>query len=326
MRLKIHLFAKFAVSALLGLVSCTGLKAGNPEGETFVGHHGKLSVGGTCLLNERGDTLMLKGVSFGWHSWHSEYYNAGAVRTLVRDWNCMLLRAAMGVEPKGAYLQQPDKAIGCVTAVVDAAIACGVYVIIDWHSHHIHLSEAKVFFTQMATRYKGIPNVIYEIYNEPINESWAEVKAYSEEVIRSIRSIEPDAVILVGTPHWDQDIHLAADDPIAGQQNLMYTLHFYAASHKEGLRQRADYALGKGLPLFVSECAATEASGNGILDREEWSAWLRWMETRHISWATWSVNDKNESSAMMQKGASPQGNWKDEDLKEWGRMVRAELK
>ena len=40
------------------------------------------------------------------------------------------------------------------------------------------------------------------------------VKAYSVEVIKTIRAIEPNAVILVGCPHWDQDIHLAADDPI----------------------------------------------------------------------------------------------------------------
>ena len=92
-----------------------------------------------------------------------------------------------------------------------------------------------------------------------MEDSWEQVKSYSVEVIKTIRAIEPDAVILVGCPHWDQDIHLAADDPITGYSNIMYTLHFYANTHGQWLRDRADYALGKGLPIFVSECAGMEA-------------------------------------------------------------------
>ncbi len=318
----------FLTIAMLGvlLAACSGHCKEDAVSCTPVGKHGKLAVQGTFLVDEKGDTVVLRGVSYGWHNWHAKYYNAGTVRTLAGDWNCTVLRAAMGVEPTNAYLQQPDRAVQCVTTVADAAIEQGIYVIIDWHSHRIHLPEAKAFFTQMATRYKGVPNVIYEIFNEPIDDSWTEVKAYSEEVIRTIRSIEPDALILVGTPHWDQDIHLAADNPIQGHKNIAYTLHFYAATHKDELRTRADYALSKGLPLFVSECAATEATGNGELNVDEWVAWVNWMEAHRISWVTWSVNDKDESSAMILKGVSPEGRWKDRDLKEWGRMIRTELK
>ena len=178
----------------------------------------------------------------------------------------------------------------------------------------------------MATRYKGVPNVIYEIFNEPVEDSWEAVKAYSEEVIKAIRTVEPDAVILVGCPHWDQDIHLAADDPIKGQKNLMYTLHFYAATHGQWLRDRADYALGKGLPLFVSECAGMEASGDGPINPEEWGRWVDWMDQRAISWAAWSISDKDETCSMLLPKASSEGHWQEDDVKEWGHIVRAELK
>ena len=185
--------------------------------------------------------------------------------------------------------------------------------------------EAKEFFAQMATRYKGVPNVIYEVFNEPVEDSWEQVKAYSVEIIKTIRAIEPEAVILVGCPHWDQDIHLAADDPITGYNNIMYTVHFYANTHGQWLRDRTDYALGKGLPVFISECAGMEASGDGAVNKEEWQNWLDWMQQRSISWVAWSVSDKNETCSMLLPSASSDGNWADQDMKEWGRIVRDEL-
>lgn len=118
-----------------------------------------LSVKGTFLVNEKGEKVVLKGVSMGWHNWWPRFYNASAVKTLKEQWNCTLIRAAMGVEPEGAYLSNPEKALKCVTAVADAAIANDMYVIIDWHSHGLHTEEAKEFFSQITTRYKGVPNV-----------------------------------------------------------------------------------------------------------------------------------------------------------------------
>lgn len=285
----------------------------------------RLSVEGIFLMNGKGEKVVLKGVSFGWHNWWPRFYNASAVKILKEDWGCTLVRAAMGVEPDGAYLTDPEKAIACVTAVVDEAIKNKMYVIIDWHSHGIRTEEAKDFFTKMARRYKDSPYVIYEIFNEPVEDSWETVKAYSEEVIRAIRAVDDDNVILVGTPHWDQDVHLAADNPITGYKNIMYTLHFYAATHGQYLRDRADYALSKGLPIFVSECAGMEASGDGPVNKEEWQSWLHWMQRHSISWAAWSVSDKDETCSMLYPEAASDGNWTDKDLKDWGRCVKKEL-
>ncbi len=287
-----------------------------------VEENGKLSVKGTQLVNEKGNPIVLRGMSFGWHNWWPRFYNAGAVSWLKNDWGCNVVRAAMGVEPAGAYLNRPDWSKEKIKAVVDAAIKEDIYVIIDWHSHNIKQEEAKKFFTEMATAYRDRPNVIYEIFNEPERQSWDEVKAYSIELIKTIRAIDPDNIILVGSPHWDQDVHVAADDPITGYNNLMYTLHFYAATHKQSLRDRGSYALGKGLPLFISESAGMEATGNGPLDMEEWNQWIDWAESNKISWITWSVSDKNETCSVLQTSAGDTGNWKESDLKESGRKTR----
>lgn len=228
----------------------------------------------------------------------------------------------MGVEPDKGYMKDPEWSVGVIEEVVDAAIANGIYVIIDFHSHGLHLEAAKQFFAEMAQKYGAYPNVIYEIYNEPVFQSWQEVKAYSIEVIDVIRQYDPDNVILVGSPHWDQDIHLVADDPITGYSNLMYTVHFYADSHGQELRDRSNYALKKGIPVFVAESAGMSANGDGPINYKSWQEWIDWMQANKISNVTWSVSDKNETCSMLYPTASTEGNWKDSDLKESGLKTR----
>ncbi len=288
--------------------------------------HGQLKVVNTKLVDQHNQPVALHGMSFGWHNFWPRFYNTGAVNTLYKDWNCSVVRAAMGVEPDGGYIKDPEGSAAKIKTVVDAAIANGIYVIIDWHSHNINLEEAKVFFKKMAALYGHSPNVIYELFNEPDQESWAEVKAYSEAIIKIIRAVDPDNIILVGSPHWDQDIHLPAADPIKGFDNLMYTVHFYAATHKQELRDRTDAAIAKGLPVFISECAGMEATGDGPVNKTEWDKWVSWMDARKLSWAAWSVSDKNETCSVLKPSAAADGNWKDADINPWGILVRTALR
>ena len=286
----------------------------------------KLKVLGIQLVDEQNNPIVLRGVSFGWHNWHSRFYNSKAVETLAKDWKCSVVRAAIGVGPKNSYLQNPQQAIACAEKIIDAAIENGIYVIVDFHSHRIYLEEAKSFFTHIAEKYRDSPNIIYEIFNEPLDtHSWEEVKSYSEELIKTIRRISTDNIILIGTPSWCQDLHLAADNPIQGWDNIMYSMHFYAGTHKEWLRNRCDEAMQKGIPIFVSECAGMEASGGGAIDHDEWKNYMEWMEQRNISWVCWSISDKDETCSMLYPSASSTGLWKDKALKEWGKTVKNAL-
>ena len=314
------MFLRIFLSVLLLCGGCSLTQA------QTVKEHGALRVEGTQLVGKAGAPVVLRGMSFGWHNFWPRFYTAGTVSWLKEDWKINVVRAAMGIEPNNGYLQKPEWSREKIKTVVDAAIKENIYVIIDWHSHNLNLSEAKAFFKEMAQTYGNHPHVIYEIFNEPDQETWPQVKAYSQEIIATIRAIDPDNVILVGSPHWDQDVHLAADDPIKGETNLMYTLHFYAATHKQELRNRADYALSKGLPLFISESAGMEATGNGPLNEEEWLKWIQWAEQHKISWVTWSVSDKDETCSVLLPSASATGHWKDSDLKESGMKTRALLR
>ena len=292
---------------------------------TPVGENGWLSVKGRDLVNENGNPVLLSGVSIGWHNLWPRFYNAGTVEQLSDEWGCNVVRAAIGAELDGNFASDPQKALGCLYSVVDAAIEKGIYVIVDWHAHKLRLEEARQFFSAVAEKYSGVPNVIYEIFNEPVDDSWTDLKAYAEDIIGVIREAEPRAVVLVGCPHWDQDVHIVADDPIQGIANIMYTLHFYAGTHGAELRVRGDYAISRNIPLFVSECAGMNADGDGPLDLEEWASWWKWMDANGLSRVMWSLSDKDETCSMLLPSASSEGPWKDGQIKEWGKTVREYL-
>lgn len=308
------------VIALFFVLFCSILQA-QP-----VNKNGQLKVVGTKLCNANGQPIALHGMSFGWHNLWPRFYNKGAVHELVAKWHCTVIRASMGIELNAeGYLQNPKQSVKLMSNVIDACIKEGVYVIIDWHDHNIHLKEAKEFFTLMAKKYAKYPNIIYELYNEPDYETWPQVKTYCEELVKIIRAEDASNIILVGCPKWDQDINLPAADPIMGYNNLMYTMHFYAGTHKKWLREKTDAAIKSGLAVFVSECAGMEASGDGPIDMVEWNAFKTWMDNNTISWAAWSVSDKKETCSILNPSAASKGKWKEEDIKEWGKTARAAL-
>jgi endoglucanase len=293
----------------------------------FVKKHGHLSVKGTQLVDKNQNPIVLRGVSFGWLSMWPRFYNEKTVDWLKKDFNCTIVRAALGVElGQHSYIKEPEFAKEKMESVIKGAIKSDIYVIIDWHSHNINLKEAAAYFDEISKKYGKYPNVIYEVYNEPDYETWPEVKAYSEEIIKIIRANDPDNIILVGSPKWDQDVHLPAQDPIKGYDNLMYTMHFYAGTHKKELRDRTDQAIKNGLPIFVSESAGMEATGDGPMDYKSWQEYIDWMEEGKISWITWSISDKEETCSMLKKTADSDGNWKDSDLNESGLKTRELLR
>jgi endoglucanase len=320
-----QLMQSVLLAIALGLGSMAAAAA-NP-----VQTHGALRIDGSRLLDQNGKPVALAGPSFFWSNtgWNQEkFYNADVVKTFATDWNASLVRAALGVDGKGGFLQ--DRANQArVETVVDAAIANGVYVIIDWHSHHAerNADEAVAFFKKMATKYGHTPNVIYEIYNEPLKDAaWTgTIKPYAEKVIAAIRAIDPDNLIVVGTPAWSQDVDIAAGDPLKGL-NLAYSLHFYAGTHKQGLRDKADAAMKLGAPLFVSEWGSVNADGNGAVDIDETRRWQDYLRRHCLSQAQWTASDKPEGASLFKPGTSGTGPWTDANLTDSGKLLREILK
>lgn len=289
-----------------------------------VSENGRLQVIGTQLCNKNGQPVTLRGMSSHGMQWYGQFASAGALASL-KEWGANLFRVAM-YTGEGGYLSDSslkEKAF----AAVDAAVQQDLYVILDWHilsdgNPMDHAEQAAEFFTEAAQRYRDTPNVLYEICNEPNgNVSWSgQVKPYAQQVIAAIRAQDPKGVILVGSPTWSQDVHLAAQDPLEGE-NIMYTLHFYAGTHGQQLRDRIDQALALGAPIFVSEWGTSRADGGGGVYLEESKTWLDFLDQRSVSWCNWSLCDKGETSAALNPGANPAGGWSEQDLSASGRFV-----
>lgn len=293
-----------------------------PEPDTFIGKHGFLKVKGSQIVDQHDKPIQLVGMSLFWSQWAQGFYNHSAIYTIAKEWKATVVRAAMGIE-MGGYLSSPEHQTALVENVIDAAIKEDIYVIIDWHDHNAqnHEKQAKEFFGGMAEKYKDTPNVIFELFNEPVGIPWSRIKSYAEAVTEEIRSKGAQNLIIVGTPTWSQDVDAAANSPVS-DPNVAYALHFYASSHKQSLRDKAAYALSKNIALFVTEFGTTEASGNGYVDLNETEIWMKFMRDNSISWANWSLFDKNESSSALRPNVNPFGPWNDNELTKSGRYIR----
>lgn len=291
-----------------------------------------LAVDGTRLTDTAGNPVQLKGISTHGLAWFPDYVNRECFQQL-KDWGANVVRLAMYTAEYGGYCTGGDREYlkGLVKDGVSYATDCDMYVIIDWHilsdgNPNTYVEDAKAFFEEMSKEYADYTNVIYEICNEPNGgTSWQQVKDYAVQIIEVIRANDADGVILVGTPNWCQYVDQAAADPIQGYENIMYTLHFYAATHTDSLRNTMVEAIDAGLPVFVSEFGICDASGNGGIDEYQANQWVKTMDECGVSYVVWNLSNKSETSAIIRSDCDKKSGFGQEDLSNSGKWVHEVL-
>jgi len=298
---------KTIAAGLLVLLGCRAMSNRSSDGlstKPVPTKHGKLQVIGTHLCDSAGNPVQLRGMSTMGLQWEGGIVNDAAFAALAKDWKADVVRLAMYVG-EGGYATHPELK-QLVWKGVELAVKYGLYVIVDWHvltpgnPNHDVYKGAQAFFAEASKKYAGVPNVIYEIMNEPNGElGWAEdLKPYAQTMVETIRANDPDGVILIGSGTWSQEVNVAAADPVKGK-NLMYTFHFYAGKHREELRARVKAAIDDGAAVFCSEWGTTNHTGTGALFLPEAETWLAFLDEHQISWTNWSMCDKHESSAAL---------------------------
>ena len=313
--------------------------------DTPVGRHGKLSVqkvdgyAAPIMVDQNGVPTQLRGASTHGMHWFPQYVNQNAFQTLRDDWGINMVRLVCYPRDVGSvgYLTGGDSTKQQLDTLiqngVDYATKLGMYALVDWHVHaynpNEYLKEAKIFFTKYATMYKDHDNVLYEICNEPTGTNWysgngKDLYTYCSEVIKTIRDIDPDAIIICGTNTWSQDVDQVADKPMKalGYENIMYTFHFYSATHKENLMEKVRLATKDGTPIFVTEFGICSADGNGSYDTENADRWIALLDELNISFACWSYSNCNEKSAYFKSSCSNAGgDWTADDLTTTGKWL-----
>ncbi|WP_414617055.1 cellulase family glycosylhydrolase [Streptomyces clavuligerus] len=277
---------------------------GPGPGGTPVGINGQLTVCGTKLCNQYGKPIQLRGMSTHGLQWYSQCATGASLDALAKDWNADVLRISMYIQ-EGGYDSDPRGFTDRVHNLIEQATARGMYALVDWHmldpgDPHANLSKAKTFFTEIARRHNNKKNLIYEIANEPSGVSWSRIKSYAEELIPVIRQSDPETTVLVGTRAWSSlgvsDGATEAEtvsNPV-NASNIMYTFHFYAASHKD------EY-------FNAFSRAADRIPGDGGNDFAASQRYMDLMASKKISWTNWNYSDDFRSGAVFKTGVCNAG-------------------
>ena len=286
--------------------------------------HGRLKVKGKHIVDAHGKKFLIKGPSTHGIAWFPDFVNKSAFKT-CKKWGANTVRlACYSSEGEGYNTTTCWKTID---RGVKAATELGMYVIIDWHILNenkpmMSYGRAKAFFKHFAKKYGKRKNIIWEICNEPNGCTWGDIKPYAKKIIPLIRKFSKN-IIVVGTPTWSQDVDVVAGDRLTGKykKNVCYTLHFYAATHKDDLRNRVKIAISKGLPILCTEFSICEASGAGTLDKSSGNAWISLFRKHGIGYVSWSLCNKDEAASLIRSDCQKTGGWKKSDLSETGKWV-----
>ena len=290
-------------------------------------YYGALHVEDGKLVDESGDVAVLTGVSSHGLSWYPEYVTPETIESLRNNWGINVIRLAMYTSDYNGYCVAGEDVQNTLKDNIDAAVEAAtendMYVIIDWHilndsNPNEYKAQAIQFFGEMVRKYEDNENVIYEICNEPNGDTtWEDICNYANEVIPVIRNVDSDAVILVGTPNWSSDLDSVMEAPL-DYDNIMYTYHFYAGTHKSSARNTLTDALDEGLPVFISEYGFVSADGDGSVDTKEAAKWQDIIDEYQLSSCIWNLSNKAEGSALISSDCDKTADWEEDELSEQG--------
>ena len=271
---------------------------------------------GEVVSQKTGKIAMLRGVSLYWSDATGlQYYKPEVISWAAKSLGIDVFRFAMGVqyynsdgnatEPLDSsysYMGSPSTYLSKIDQMVQAAVENDVYIIIDWHSHRAEYEQtaADTFFTRMAKTYGNIPNVIFEIYNEPVKTAWSTITSYANTVAAHIRQYS-DNLILVGTPSWSQ---LTSYGGVTAT-NVAYVFHFYAGTHTVGtFGSRITAAKNAGNAVFISEWGTTAANGKGSANESNTNDWFTFMEANRLSNCNWSLRQETNPIDNTTEGSA----------------------
>jgi len=316
----------------------------------------EIRVSGNRLVDPEGREVWLQGVhvvSMEWNPRGESVLNS--IRVAIDDWKANVIR--LSVKPDYWFGTGSDPA--AYQALIEAAVTMtanrGAYLLIDNHTYRAPRQSDIRFWTEVATKYKNHPAVLFDLMNEPHTISWEiwrnggfvdERKTKADEdnflapeekekakmgyqspgmqkLVEVVRATGAKNIIVAGGLDWAYDLSgilkgYALEDKTGN--GIMYSAHIYP--------WKSDWQ-GKVLdiaavhPIFVGEVGANNKKMNWLpLERQEDPAtWVPDMigliQKYRLNWSAFSFHP----------AASPVllSDWKYTPNPEWGVPVKEAL-
>lgn len=231
------------------------------------------AAGNKFMLN--GAPILLRGVAMGDpHDRALNYkrYSPADYKAIKNDWQVNVVR--LSVHP-GVFLNDWVRGKKILEDEVKIARGQGLFVIIDWHvigepdgwhkpnensknkyyTYDSDFQAAKKFWQYAAGQFEGDRGVIFELWNEPVNEkndlSWNKLKPFLTELINLIRSAGGQNLILAPGVSWSYDLRGIKADPLS-DKNIAYAWHVYNNGGSLS-REAALNGLNEIYPVFITE-------------------------------------------------------------------------
>lgn len=272
--------------------------------DLYAKSNGQLYVDGAYLNNQYGQDIQLKGINI-W-AYDDEKFNQEFFKDLKDKYQVNCVRLALNsLNPDTEEVDDNGRIFGYLYNIIDSIIANDMYAILDWHlinsgnytnNPYDYEDSAIKVFTTFATYYKDVPNLMYELANEP-KGSWDELLPYYNKLIPEIRSINPNSIIFVTSSGHGLDVEAILETPIE-YKNIMYTMHFYYSTYATEEIKAISNAILRGVPIFASEWSPTNGKDSTI-QLEYASALCNFMNNNNISSTFWMFTDNNTEYTKM---------------------------
>ena len=261
-----------------------------------------LHTEGRHIKDPRGNVVVLRGVALAdLHDVDTERQGMSvqSLLALLTDTGFHTRIVRFTVFPE-RWLADPETYLAkFLLPAVEAAASLGLYAIVDWHeiSDVDPVSErTQAFWTRVAPVFANYSNVLYELFNEPVNmddPSWQRWKQQAQPWVDLIRREAPDNIILIGGPFWSQQIGGAATDPFEGT-NLAYVGHIYPVVDRYTWSDDGVMAQVAAVqPLMITEWGFRD-DGNYIWNgtRTSFGEPLKaFIEKHGSSWTAWCADN-----------------------------------
>jgi hypothetical protein len=269
---------------------------------------GGYHVVGNQVLDANGSVHRFLGLARPSLEWSptGEHISAADFQAIA-SWKANVVRVPLNQDfwLPGAHLHDPSYP-STIDSVVQMAEAAGMDVILDLHwsdrgdlqngspgQQRMADANSVTFWTQVASRYKDDPRVLFELYNEPHDVSWdvwlhggpsgdGFTVAGMQQLYDTVRAAGAPNVVIIGGLNYAYDLSGVPTHRVVGS-DIVYNTHPY----NFGGKQPGDWDSGFGFLAATDPLIATEF-GDFDCSTGYYSQLITYMSQKQISFTGWA--------------------------------------